>query len=138
MQGHLPERAASREGSSEAVGGVTESESARTTKEAGPAATGRAPVCITGMHRSGTSMVARLLGACGLDLGPPEELVPGQPDNPDGYFENQRFVSVNDEILDIFGGAWDSPPMFPPGWEDDPRLQDVRLRAGALADKLKP
>ncbi len=29
-------------------------------------------ICIIGMHRSGTSMVARLLNLCGLDLGPAE------------------------------------------------------------------
>ena len=32
--------------------------------------------CIIGMHRSGTSMVVRLLNLCGLDLGPPEQFMP--------------------------------------------------------------
>ena len=34
------------------------------------------PLCVTGMHRSGTSMVARLLNVCGLDLGPEADLLP--------------------------------------------------------------
>ena len=37
-------------------------------------ATGGQPISIVGMHRSGTSMVARLLNLCGLYLGTPEEL----------------------------------------------------------------
>ncbi len=43
------------------------------------------PVFITGVPRSGTSMVAGMLEACGLWLGP---TVPGNADNPKGYFEN--------------------------------------------------
>jgi hypothetical protein len=42
------------------------------------------PVCIAGMHCSGTSMVARLLNLCGLYLGPEGELLPSTPDSPGG------------------------------------------------------
>jgi GT2 family glycosyltransferase len=70
----------------------------------------RTVACITGAHRSGTSMVARLLHSCGLDLGPESDLMPPAPDNPDGFWENLRFVAINDELLNEFGGAWDLPP----------------------------
>ena len=33
-------------------------------------------ICIAGMHRSGTSMITRLLNLCGLYLGPKTELSP--------------------------------------------------------------
>jgi hypothetical protein len=66
--------------------------------------------CITGAHRSGTSMVARLLHTCGLDLGPESGLMPSAPDNPDGFWENLSFVAMNDELLNELGGAWDLPP----------------------------
>src|SRR6266702_718721 len=36
-------------------------------------------VCISGMHRSGTSMVANLLRQCGLCLGDAAELIPADP-----------------------------------------------------------
>jgi hypothetical protein len=67
-------------------------------------------VCITGMHRSGTSLVARLLNLCGLYLGPDEELMPASPDNADGYWENLRFVEINDALLSHLNASWYSPP----------------------------
>jgi GT2 family glycosyltransferase len=70
----------------------------------------RTVACIAGAHRSGTSMVARLLHACGLDLGPESDLMPPAPDNPDGFWENLSFVAMNDELLNELGGAWDLPP----------------------------
>lgn len=44
-----------------------------------------APVLVTGLPRSGTSMVAGLLATCGLWLG---RTVPGGPANIHGFFEN--------------------------------------------------
>ena len=55
-------------------------------------------------------MLARLLHACGLYLGPESDLVPGRADNPDGFWENRCFVALNDEVLNELGGAWDLPP----------------------------
>ena len=34
------------------------------------------PICVAGMHRSGTSMVSRLLYQGGLYLGPDSEMMP--------------------------------------------------------------
>ena len=65
------------------------------------------PICIAGMHRSGTSMVARLLNLCGLYLGPESELSPPAPDNPEGYWENKHFVGINDRILAHLDAGWD-------------------------------
>jgi len=42
-------------------------------------------ICIAGAHRSGTSMLTRLLHACGLYLGEKSALMPAQADNPDGF-----------------------------------------------------
>ena len=71
------------------------------------------PVCVTGMHRSGTSMVARVLSVCGLDLGDAEDLMAAAPDNPEGFWEHRRFVALDDELLQVAGGSWDSPPIDP-------------------------
>jgi len=52
-------------------------------------------ICIIGMHRSGTSMIARVLNLCRLDLGPSEQLMkPYEVDNPLGYFENENFSLI--------------------------------------------
>ncbi len=90
----------------------------------------RTVACITGAHRSGTSMVARLLHSCGLDLGPESDLMPPAPDNPDGFWENLSFVAMNDELLNELGGAWDLPPRATRFAEK--RFDAVRARARLL------
>jgi len=90
------------------------------------------PICIAGMHRAGTSMVARMLEGCGVDLGGPEHFAPPAPDNRDGYWEDLRFVALNDRILERFQGAWDHPPVLPPGWEAAADLDAERRDAEAI------
>ncbi|MFM9108575.1 MAG: sulfotransferase, partial [Chloroflexota bacterium] len=77
-----------------------------------------ATVCIAGMHRSGTSMIARLLMDGGLYLGDDDELMPAAADNPEGFYERTDFVFLNDSILADLGGAWDLPPQPPASWSD--------------------
>jgi hypothetical protein len=93
------------------------------------------PVCIAGMHRSGTSMLAKLLHLCGLSLGPPEDLMEPAADNPDGFWENRRFVAVNEELLAASGGDWDRPPAERLR-RTIARNPDLRQRAAALVDEL--
>jgi hypothetical protein len=50
---------------------------------------------ITGMHRSGTSLVARLFFEGGADLGDPATFHPGDRWNEDGYFEQPEFQEIN-------------------------------------------
>lgn len=90
------------------------------------------PVCIVGMHRSGTSMVTHLLHTCGLYLGDPEDLLPPSDENPLGYWENRLFVHFNDELLAALGGSWDSPPVLLPDWPGDARLKALQHRAQGL------
>ncbi len=89
-------------------------------------------ICLLGMHRSGTSVVARLLNLLGVYLGPPEHLLRPGADNPRGYWENQRLFHVNKRILARFGGDWREPPSFPPGWQCAPGLEDLRQSASAI------
>jgi hypothetical protein len=49
------------------------------------------------MHRSGTSLLARMLQQLGLHLG--DTLVPADQHNPDGYGEDQRFVTFQRRLL---------------------------------------
>jgi GT2 family glycosyltransferase/glycosyltransferase involved in cell wall biosynthesis len=90
-------------------------------------------ICIAGAHRSGTSMVARLLHACGLYLGPKNELMPAQADNPDGFWEHLGFVALNDELLSELGGAWDLPPKADQDVKH-PRLEPLRTKAQVLIE----
>ena len=89
-------------------------------------------VCVLGMHRAGTSAVARVLNLLGVDLGPVDQLMPAVPSNPRGHWEQWSIVRLNEEILERFGGSWSRPPLLPDGWEAAPLLEDMRFRARAL------
>ena len=93
------------------------------------------PLCIAGMHRSGTSMVARLLQACGLFLGREEELG-FDSNNGEPHYENVRFVELNDEILSRLDGSWNNPPEFPAGWETMPEVAALTQQARKLIKRL--
>jgi GT2 family glycosyltransferase len=93
----------------------------------------RKAICIAGAHRSGTSMVTRLLHGCGLYLGPKDALMPPQADNPDGFWEHLGFVALNDELLEALGGAWDLPPKINENLSDE-RLDPLRMKARLLIE----
>jgi GT2 family glycosyltransferase len=92
-------------------------------------------ICIAGAHRSGTSMVTRLLHCCGLELGPQSELMPPQADNPEGFWEHLGFVALNDQLLSELGGAWDLPPKTDEDITGE-RLDPLRLKARLLIEKF--
>lgn len=73
-------------------------------------------VCIGGMHRSGTSMVSKMLSVAGLYLGHASDLLPASGENEDGFWENGKFVRLNDELLNELGAGWDFPPVLPDSW----------------------
>jgi hypothetical protein len=89
-------------------------------------------ICTLGMHRSGTSVVSRMLNLLGVHLGTHQSVSRAGEDNPKGYWEHHPLALLNDEILAGFGGQWDEPPAFPLSWPCDPRLQDVREKARQL------
>ena len=94
------------------------------------------PVVITGMHRSGTSLAASLLLACGVGLG--DRLLAPDPANPRGYFEDTEFLELDREMLiaatlEKDGGHRDW------GWTESEELDRSRLpafedRAHAVAE----
>ncbi len=95
------------------------------------------PVCICGMHRSGTSMVAHTLHQCQIYLGPEEVLKHAASDNPDGFWEDAEFVRINEEILVRSFGGWDTPPLLLPGWESRPEMASLREKALQLIDQRR-
>ena len=86
-------------------------------------------VCILGMHRSGTSLVSRVLNVLGVYLGPEEHLMRPSTDNPTGHWESRPIKEINDEILSILGGSWSEPPPLQAGWERSPELAGPGGRA---------
>jgi hypothetical protein len=71
----------------------------------------RIVICVAGMPRSGTSLATQLLHRCGVNLGPAEQLMPASPNNTDGFWENLRFVRLNERLLKANGGTWFAPPV---------------------------
>lgn len=95
------------------------------------------PICILGMHRSGTSVLTRILNILGVYLGPDSQLLEPSASNPKGYWEHKEFVKINDEILNRFGGNWHTAPEFVEGWESAPELDDLEeLARKILAEEF--
>jgi hypothetical protein len=88
-------------------------------------------VLITGMHRSGTSMVTRLLHALGLDLGPRDDLLPPTEANEAGFWEHGPLVRLDEALLLRRWAGWDHPPETPVP-AGDPGDADLRDRAVEL------
>jgi uncharacterized coiled-coil protein SlyX len=55
------------------------------------------PLLITGMHRSGTSLLTSVLARAGLDLG--DELLGPARGNPRGHFEDIHFLDLHEGLL---------------------------------------
>lgn len=64
-------------------------------------------ICILGMHRSGTSTVARAVNLLGAYIGRPEDMMETNEYNPMGYWEHKDVVSLHDRIFRKFGLKWD-------------------------------
>jgi len=71
----------------------------------------RTAYLVLGMHRSGTSAVTQLLSLAGAEL--PENVMPGDEHNAQGYFEPWKIAIINDERLRAAGSAWDDVFAFP-------------------------
>ena len=82
-------------------------------------------VCILGMHRSGTSVLSRLLNILGVYLGKEDSLAQPMACNPKGFWEHTVLQEINEKILAKAGGSWHTPPNLPSGWEYGPSLENL-------------
>jgi hypothetical protein len=87
---------------------------------------------VTGCHRSGTSLLASvLISALELDGDEREPDLEPKPDNPLGFFESERLVSLNDALLEGIGCHWNQPPLLMPRWDRPPLLESlIKARSG--------
>ncbi len=84
-------------------------------------------VIVLGMHRSGTSALTGALSLAGFDLG--RDILPGDPSNPRGHFENEHIVRLNIRALSSLGVTWQDSFLAPPG-----ELSDETLMARFLPE----
>ena len=82
---------------------------------------------VAGMHRSGTSAVARLMAGLGCDL--PKTLMAGDIHNREGYWESQKIADLNDAILASAGSSWDDWEKIDTDWYDSSVVEAFRHRA---------
>ncbi|MCB1619977.1 MAG: hypothetical protein KDI44_04465, partial [Thiothrix sp.] len=68
-------------------------------------------VVVLGMHRSGTSVVARGLMVLGVSLG--NSLLPSQHDNIKGFWEDSDIKILNQDMLRHLGRDWHSLSLMP-------------------------
>ena len=61
-------------------------------------------VVVLGMHRSGTSLVASLVETMGFSCG--EHPMQPSKDNPNGYWEDELIVDINEKLLHSLGYQW--------------------------------
>ena len=78
----------------------------------------RRAVVVLGMHRSGTSALARVISLLGATL--PKTLMPPSDANPRGYFESERLFELHEEIMRSAGTAWFELAPFPADWMNSP------------------
>ena len=91
---------------------------------------------VTGMHRSGTSMVTQLLSHAGLWLGAQDKLMPAKSDNPDGFYEHLDIVWIHNALLQQHHGGWDFEPTLPDHWQQAESINDLKSRATHICKKI--
>jgi hypothetical protein len=77
----------------------------------------RTAIVVLGMHRSGTSALARIVNFLGAAL--PRHLVPASPSNPRGHWESAPLVALHEELLTSIESSWDDWRTPPLRWRDN-------------------
>ena len=93
----------------------------------------RTAVLVTGMHRSGTSALARTLSLMGAAL--PAELVSPDPGNPRGHWEPRGMVDLNDRMLAQAGSDLYSAVDMAPDWFASPAARSFTDEAAQLVTR---
>jgi hypothetical protein len=93
---------------------------------------------VTGMHRSGTSLVAMTLDALGLDFGNHDAFYTPDEWNEEGYFERRDVIDLNSRILTGFTRtqAAFSSSMGKLRYLSQPTPESIRRRADSLRGEI--
>ena len=90
-------------------------------------------IVVLGVHRSGTSALARSLQVLGIGLG--DNLHSAGLDNPKGFWEDRDCVAINEELLNRVGSEYDHLGL---AWNfnvDEPAISDLYLQAIQLVSQ---
>ncbi|MDE3059587.1 MAG: sulfotransferase [Pseudomonadota bacterium] len=93
-------------------------------------------IIILGMHRSGTSVVTRMVNMMGAYVGPEGSLLGFTRDNPKGYWERKDVIQCNIGLFRLYNATWPNimnwplphrPRELPPQLENDLRTLVMNL-----------
>lgn len=84
---------------------------------------------ISGMHRSGTSLIAQLFYEVGVDMGNAEHFYRPDKWNPDGYFEQPDIHAIN---VPLINGPW-----WKLAYYRLPSTSTIMKRAEKRSDQIK-
>jgi glycosyltransferase involved in cell wall biosynthesis len=95
----------------------------------------RRAAVVLGMHRSGTSALARMLSLLGLAL-PKHPMGPSKGNELGHWGESDPIRWLHEEILHAAGSSWDDVSPLPTSWFESSAADEFRARlASALADE---
>ncbi len=89
-------------------------------------------IIVLGMHRSGTSVVARLLNMMGAYFAPERVELPVTTANPKGYWERRDVINLNEDILTALGITWDNIHQF----KSADMTDEIQTRFESLAREI--
>ncbi|MEO7841488.1 MAG: glycoside hydrolase family 99-like domain-containing protein [Anaerolineales bacterium] len=90
-------------------------------------------IVVLGMHRSGTSAVARSLQVLGVGLG--DNLHPAGFDNPKGFWEDRDCIAINEELLHHLGSTYERMGLSFDMNMKDPAIHSLYLKAIDLVSR---
>ncbi len=76
-------------------------------------------ILVAGMHRSGTSVTARLASLLGARIST-ELMGPVAGNNDRGFWESQVLYRIHERLLTDFASAWDDVAPLPRDWMSSP------------------
>ncbi|ABG41726.1 glycosyl transferase, group 1 [Paraglaciecola sp. T6c] len=93
--------------------------------------TPRSCVVVLGMHRSGTSALAKTICDMGFEL-PSDSMPAHHVDNPNGYFEAKELVQIHNRFLDSVGLKWNAIEPMPLHVFDGESAKQAKAELSAL------
>lgn len=76
-------------------------------------------IIVLGPHRSGTSLVTRLINMMGAYCFGEGTSIGFNEENPKGFWERRDVIEANDKLLAAAGASWDRPAAWHPGDIDE-------------------